>query len=218
MKKKLIRILIAVLILIVLLAVLLGLLFSNPLRFAYTVSEAEADNARLGELIDILADASADEDGNIPEMIRISIPPEIVNALLHLTAYHLSGTLKEKGAICSLEWDKDKSAVRAAASYRLPLSLNLALRASVSPSVENGVLHLPVTGFRAGYLPAPAFLLARDISEGNLKDDSQKQMLAAIHHLSPRQDGSIEVAIYPEKISNLIRFLKAQQDTPEKAE
>jgi len=220
MKKKLKRILFSLLILLVLLAVLLGLLFSNPLRFTYTVPEAEADNARLGELIDILADASADKDGNIPEIIQINLPPEIVNALLRLASYHLNGRIRETGIRCFLVWDKDQSSIRAAVSYDLPLSLELALRANVSPSVENGVAHLPVAGLRAGNLPVPAFLLPlpRSISDGDLKDDSQKQMLAAIHHLSPKQDGSIEAGIYPEKISNLIRFLKAQQDTPSSPE
>ena len=65
MKKKLKRILIVVLILVVLLIVVpLILLFSHPLRFSYMVPEAEADNVLLGELIDLLADASETEDGS----------------------------------------------------------------------------------------------------------------------------------------------------------
>lgn len=219
MKKKLKRILLVVLLLVVLLIVIpAALLLSDSLRFVYMVPEAEADNARLGELIDILADASENEDGDIPEIIQVSVPPDIVNAMLRLTAYHLNDRIGEKGVRCFLVWDKDKQAIRAAAAYDLPLSLELTLRANVSPSVENGVLHLPVTGLRAGHLPLPASLLARDIAADDIKDDSRKQLLAAIHHLSPRPDGSLEVGIYPEKISSLLRFLKTQQDTSSKPE
>ena len=75
MKKKLIiacSVLAAVLVLI---AVLAALVISGPTSFPYTVAEAEADSLLAAEIIDMISDAIVDDEGNIPEIAEIAIPP-----------------------------------------------------------------------------------------------------------------------------------------------
>lgn len=212
MRKRLKRILIGIAIFLVILLGVAALPFCAPLRYSYTVAEAEADSALIGELIDLISDASTDEDDNIPEIIQVSIPPETVNALLRAAASRISREMKDEGVMCVLEWDKDAAAIRAAAAYALPLSLSVTARVSfVSPSIENGSIRAPASGLRAGLLPLPASLINDRLSPDKIRDENLKEALAAIHHLSAAPDGSLNVGVYPEKLSNLTRVLATER-------
>ena len=205
MKKKLKIALIVFAVFIGLLVVLACLALSAPKSFPYTVADAEADALLASEIVDMISDSVVDEDGNIPEIAEISIPPGHVNALLRIAAYRLNPELKDDGIECALGWEN--AAVKAAASCALPLSLAVVLRGSASPVIENGVMHIPVSGLRAGLLPIPSSLLSRDISGEDIKDEKLKMAFDAVHHLSASPDGGLKLGVYPAKISNLIRII-----------
>ena len=213
MKKGLKRTLTVLVIVLVILLVIAALPFCAPLHYAYTAAEAEADNNLIGEFLDIVADASTDEDDNIPEIIQVSIPPDTVNAMLRAAACIVSRDLKDKGVLCALEWDGGSSTLRAAGSYDGPkLPMAVTVRAEfVSPSIRDGSVFAPATGLRAGLLPLPNSLIPGKISANDIKNDNLKQALAAIHHLSAAPDGSLDVGIYPERLSNLTRLLAGQR-------
>ena len=192
------------------LLILAVLVISAPLKYSYSVAEAEADSVLVGEIADIISDALIDEDDNIPEIVQVTIPPEHVGALLRIAGYRVNRELKDEGVLCSLAWEN--ASVKAEASYRLPLSMEATLRGNAVPSLENGVLHVPVSRLRAGLLPLPGALLVRDISEKDIKGENLKLAFEAVHHISVSQDGGLDLGIYPEKISNLIRLLVSQED------
>ena len=210
MKKKLVITLSILAVIVVLLIVLVLLALGAPLKYSYTVAEAEADSLLMSEIVDMISDSVVDDEGNIPEIAEIAIPPEHVNALLHVVGYRVNMKLKDEGIVCSLGWDN--AAVKAACSVPIPLSKTVVLRGSAAPSLENGVLHIPVSGVKAGYLPVPASLLARDITEKDIEDEKMKLAFDAIHHLATTPDGGLKLGVYPEKISNLIRILVTEED------
>jgi len=206
MKKKL---KISLFIFAALIVVLACLVLSGPKHFPYSVADAEADSLLASEIVDMISDSVVDENGDIPEIAEISIPPEHVNALLRIAAYRLNLELKDDGIECALGWDN--AAVKAAASCPLPLSLAVVFRGSAAPLIENGVIHIPVSGFRAGLLPLPGSLLARDITEKDIKDENLKLAFDAVHHLSVAPDGGVKLGVYPAKISSLIRILVTEE-------
>ena len=210
MNKHLKRILIAVAVFLAILIILAVLTIAAPLKYSYTVAEAEADSALVGEIADIISDALIDEDDNIPEIVQVTIPPEHVGALLRIAGYRVNRELKDEGVLCALAWEN--ASIKAEASYHLPLSLEVTLRGNAVPSLENGVLHVPVSGLKAGLLPLPGALLVRDISEQDIRDENLKLAFEAVHHVSVSQDGGLDLGVYPEKISNLIRLLVSQDD------
>lgn len=209
MKKKLKIALVIFLVFIVLLIVLACLVISAPKSFPYTVADAEADSLLASEIADMISDSIVDEDGNIPEIAEITIPPANVNALLRIAAYRLNLELKDDGIECALGWDN--AAVKGAASCPIPLSMAVVVRCSAAPSIENGVMHIPVSGLKAGLLPLPNALLTRDITEKDIKDEKLKMAFDAVHHLSVSQDGDVKLGVYPAKISNLIRILVTEE-------
>ena len=210
MKKKLVFTLSILAAIIVLLLVLVLLALGAPLKYSYTVAEAEADSLLTSEIVDMISDSVVDDEGNIPEIAEIAIPPEHVNALLHIVGYRVNMKLKDESIVCSLGWDN--AAVKAACSVPVPLSKTVTVRGTAAPSLENGVLHIPVNGVKAGYLPVPASLLARDITEKDIKDEKMKLAFDAVHHLATTPDGGLKLGVYPEKISNLIRLLVTEED------
>lgn len=210
MKKKLVITLSILAAIIVLLVVLVLLALGAPLKYSYTVADAEADSLLTSEIVDMISDSVVDDEGNIPEIAEIAIPPEHVNALLHIVGYRVNMKLKDEGIVCSLGWEN--AAVKAACSVPVPLSKTVVLRGTAAPSLENGVLHIPVNGVKAGYLPVPASLLARDITEKDIKDEKTKLAFDAVHHLATTPDGGLKLGVYPEKISNLIRLLVMEED------
>ena len=205
MKKKLIIVLVILAVLVALLVILACLVISAPKHFPYSVTDAEADSLLASEIVDMISDSVVDEDGNIPEIAEITIPPENVNALLRIAAYRLNMELKDDGIECALGWEN--AAVKAAASCPLPISTAVVLRGTAAPAIENGTLHLPVSGLKAGLLPLPGSLLARDITEKDIEDEKMKLAFDAVHHLSAAPDGGLRLGVYPAKISNLIRIL-----------
>ena len=209
MKKKLKIVLIIFAVIIALLVILACLVISAPKSFPYTVADAETDSLLASEIADMISDSVVDENGDIPEIAEITIPPENVNALLRIAAYRLNLELKDDGIECALGWEN--AAVKAAASCPLPLSMAVVFRGSAAPAIENGVMHIPVSGLKAGLLPLPGSLLARDITEKDIKDDKLKMAFDAVHHLSVSPDGGVKLGVYPAKISNLIRILVTEE-------
>ena len=210
MKKKVIIALSILSAIIVLFFVLVLLALGNPLKYSYTVAEAEADSLLASEIVDMISDAVVDDEGNIPEIAEVSIPPEHVNALLHIAGYRVNKELADDGVVCSLGWEN--ASVKAACSLPVPLLKTVTVRGSAAPSIENGVMHVPLNGVRAGYLPVLAALFIRDIREQDIKDEKLKQAFNAIHHLYTAPDGGLTVGVYPEKISNLIRLIVQEED------
>ena len=211
MKKKLVITLSILAAIIVLLLVLVLLALGAPLNYSYTVAEAEADSLLTSEIVDMISDSVVDDEGNIPEIAEIAIPPEHVNALLHIVGYRVNMKLKDEGIVCSLGWDN--AAVKAACSLPVPLSKTVVLRGTAAPWLENGVLHIPVKGVKAGYLPVPASLFIPDSITGkDIEDEKLKLAFDAIHHLATTPDGGLKLGVYPEKISNLIRLLVTEED------
>ena len=210
MKKKLVITLSILAAIFVLLLVLVLLALAAPLKYSYTVAEAEADSLLTSEIVDMISDSVVDDEGNIPEIAEIAIPPEHVNALLHIVGYRVNKKLEDEGIVCSLGWDN--AAVKAACSVPVPLSKTVVLRGTAAPSLENGMLHIPVSGVTAGYLPIPASLFVRDIAGKDIKDEKLKLAFDAVHHLTTAPDGGLKLGVYPEKISNLIRLLVTEED------
>ena len=210
MKKKLVIVLSILGAIIVLIIVLALLALGAPLKYSYTIGEAEADNLLASEIVDMISDAVVDDEGNIPEIAEVSIPPEHVNALLHVVGYRVNRELKEDGIVCSLGWEN--AAVKAACLLPVPVVNSVTVRGSAAPSIENGVMHIPVSGVKAGYLPVPASMFVRDITGKDIKDEKLKLAFDAVHHLSSAPDGGLKVGVYPEKISNLIRFIVREED------
>ena len=210
LKKKLVIALSIPAAIIVLLIILALLVLGAPLKYSYTVADAEADNLLASEIVDMISDAVVDDEGNIPEIAEVSIPPEHVNALLHVVGYRVNKELKDDGIVCSLGWEN--ASVRAACSVSVPVVNSVTVRGSSAPSIANGVMHVPVSGVKAGYLPLLGSLLARDIREQDIKDDKLKLAFNAVHHLSVSPDGGLTVGVYPEKISNLIRLIVQEED------
>ena len=200
MKKKLIILLSILAAIIVLILVLVLLALGAPLKDSYTVADAEADNLLATEIVDMISDVIVDDEGNIPEIAEVSIPPEHVNALLHVVGYRVNKELEDDGIVCSLAWEN--AAVKAACSLPVPVVESIAVRGSAAPSIENGVMHLPL----------PGSLLARDIREQDIGNEKLKLAFDAVHHLSSAPDGGLKVGVYPEKISNLIRLIVQEED------
>ena len=211
MKKKL-KIFLAVLAaFIVLLLVLAALVFSAPQRFPYTVSEAEADSLLASEIIDMISDALVDEDGNIPEIAEVSIPPEHVNALLRIAAYRLNRELKDDGIECALGWEN--STVKAAASIPLPVVKGINVRGTASPVIADGVLTISSLKMRAGHLPiANCGIVKEKITANDIEDEKLKLAFEAIHDLAATSDGGLKIGFYPAKISNLTRILMTEEE------
>ncbi len=210
MKKKLVITLSILATIIVLLLILVLLVLGAPLKYSYTVAEAEADSLLTSEIVDMISDSVVDDEGNIPEIAEIAIPPEHVNALLHIVGYRVNMKLKDEGIVCSLGWEN--AAVKAACFLPVPVVKSVTVRGTAAPSLENGVLHIPISGVKAGYLPIPASLLARDITEKDIKDEKMKLAFDAVHHLATTPDGGLKLGVYPEKISNLIRLLVTEEE------
>ncbi|MBR4254189.1 MAG: hypothetical protein IKQ16_03785 [Lentisphaeria bacterium] len=210
--KKTIKIVLAVLaVIVVLLLVLAALVISAPKSYPYTVADAEADAMTAAEIVDMISDAVVDDEGNIPEIAVVTIPPENVNALLRIAAYRLNREIRDSGIECSFGWDD--SAVRAEASIPLPLSLAVVARGSASPVIADGVLTVPSLSLRAGHLPVPNFGFVKDrITADDIKDEKTKLAFEAIHDLSASQDGSLQIGVYPEKISALTRLLLIEEE------
>lgn len=210
--KKSLKIALAILaVFIVLLIILAALVISAPQSFPYTVADAEADSLLASEIVDIISDAVVDDEGNIPEIAVVVIPPDHVNALLHVAAYRLNREIKDSGIECSLGWED--SAVKAVASIPLPLSLAVVARGSASPAIADGVLTIPSLGLRAGHLPIPNCGIVKEkITAADIEDEKTKLAFEAVHDLSATQDGSLKIGIYPEKISNLIRILVTEEE------
>ena len=97
MKKKLKIFFTVLAVIVILLIVIAALVISAPKSFPYTVEEAEADALTASEIVDMISDAVVDDEGNIPEIAVVTIPPENVNALLHVAAYRLNREIKESG-------------------------------------------------------------------------------------------------------------------------
>ena len=210
--KKTFRIVLAVLaVIVIILLIIAALVISGPKSFPYTVEEAEADAMTASEIVDMISDAIVDENGDIPEIAVVTIPPENVNALLHVAAYRLNRELKDSGIECSLVWEN--SAVRAEASIPLPLSLAVIARGTASPVIADGVLTVPTLSLRAGHLPVPNLGFVKDkITADDIKDEKLKLAFEAIHDLSATQDGGLQIGIYPEKISALTRLLIVEEE------
>ena len=211
MNKKLKIALIVLAVLIVLVLILDVLIISAPKSFPYTVEEAEADSLLASEIVDIISDAVADDEGNIPEVAVVIIPPEHVNALLRVTAYRLNREIKDSGIECSIGWEN--SAVKAEASIPLPLSMAVIVRGSASPVIADGVMTVPSLHLRAGHLPIPnSGIVKEKVTADDIKDEKLKLAFEAIHDLSAMPDGSLKIGIYPEKISSLIRILITEEE------
>ncbi len=210
--KKPLKIVLAVFAAVILLIVVLAaLVISAPKSFPYTVAEAESDALLASEIIDMISDSVVDEDGNIPEIAVITIPPENVNALLRITAYRLNRELKDDGIECSLAWEK--AAVNAAACIPLPLSKAVVVRATASPVIADGKLNAPAKGLKAGSLPLPGIrIIKENITADDIKDEKLKLAFEAVHDLAATSDGSLRIGIYPAKISNLTRILMTEED------
>lgn len=210
--KKTIKIVLAVLaVIVVLLLVLAALVISAPKSYPYTVADAEADAMTAAEIVDMISDAVVDDEGNIPEIAVVTIPPENVNALLRIAAYRLNREIRDSGIECSFGWND--SAVMAEASIPLPLSLAVVARGSASPVIADGVLTVPSLSLRAGHLPVPNFGFVKDrITADDIKDEKTKLAFEAIHDLSASQDGNLQIGVYPEKISALTRLLLIEEE------
>lgn len=217
--KKFITITLSVLgALVVIFVLLLLLLLSAPLKYTCTLAEAEADSLLVSEIADMISGSIMDEAGSIPEIAEIIIPPDHAAALVRLVECRINIALKDEEIPCSIEHrgstQPPESWFRVAASYPMPLSTALVLHGNVSPFIEDGVLHLPVTGLKLTHLPLPRFILpfGEVITEKDIQNNTEKLALAAIHHLSFAPDGSLKIGIYPAKLSDLTRFLIVEQD------
>ena len=209
--KKSLKITLAVLAaLIVLIVVLAALVISKPQSFPYTVEQAEADSLLASEIVDMISDAVVDDEGNIPEIAVITIPPENVNALLRIAAYHLNLELKDDGIECAFGWEN--SAVKAAACIPLPLSLAVVLRGTASPVIADGKMNAPAKNLKAGALPLPGINVVKNVTADDIQDEKLKLAFEAIHDLAATSDGSLKIGIYPAKISNLTRILMTEED------
>lgn len=211
--KKFLIIVISVLVaLVVLFGLLLLLLLSAPLKYSYSVAAAEADSLLVAEIADMFADAVTDGKGDIPEIAEITIPPDHAGALFRLAECRINISLKDEEITFTLV--RDGTAFHAAASYPLPLSTALIARGTVTPSIDDGVLHLPVTGLKLGHLPLSSSVLpfGEVITEKDIECDAGKLALAAVHHLSVTPDGGLKIGICPEKVSDLTRFLIMEKD------
>ena len=212
MKKRLKITLAGLAALIVLLLILAALIFSAPQSFPYTLAEAEADSLLATEIVDMIADAVVDEDGNIPDIAVVTIPAENVNALLRIAAYRLNRELKDEGIECSLGWVD--SSVQAAAAIPLPVVKGINVRGTVSPVIADGRLNAPVKGLRAGLLPVPNVGIVREsITADDIRDEKAKLAFEAVHDLSATSDGELKIGFYPAKISNLTRILVTEEET-----
>ena len=196
--------------LIVLIVVLAALVISKPQSFPYTVEQAEADSLLASEIVDMISDAVVDDEGNIPEIAVITIPPENVNALLRIAAYRLNRELKDDGIECAFGWEN--SAVKAAACIPLPLSLAVVLRGTASPVIADGKMNAPAKNLKAGALPLPGINVVKNVTADDIRDEKQKLAFEAIHDLAATSDGSLKIGIYPAKISNLTRILMTEED------
>ena len=79
--------------------------------------------------------------------------------------------------------------------------------------IADGVLTVPTLSLRAGHLPVPNFGFIKDrITADDIKDEKMKLAFEAIHDLSAMQDGSLQIGVYPEKISNLIRIIVTEEE------
>ncbi len=210
--KKALKIALAVLAaIIVLLVVLASLIFSAPKSFPYTVEQAEADALLASGIVDMISDAVVDDEGNIPEIAVVTIPPEHVNALLRIAAYRLNRELKDDGIECALGWKN--SAVKAAASIPLPLSLAVVLRGTASPVIADGKMNAPAKNLKAGALPLPSInIVKKNITADDIQDEKLKLAFEAVHDLAATPDGSLKIGFYPAKISNLTRILMTEED------
>lgn len=210
--KKALKIALAVLAaIIVLLVVLASLIFSAPKSFPYTVEQAEADALLASGIVDMISDAVVDDEGNIPEIAVVTIPPEHVNALLRIAAYRLNRELKDDGIECALGWKN--SAVKAAASIPLPLSLAVVLRGTASPVIADGVLTISSLKMRAGHLPVSNCGFVKEkITANDIEDEKLKLAFEAIHDLAATSDGGLKIGFYPAKISNLTRILMTEEE------
>ena len=196
--------------LIVLIVVLAALVISKPQSFPYTVEQAEADSLLASEIVDMISDAVVDDEGNIPEIAVITIPPENVNALLRIAAYRLNRELKDDGIECAFGWEN--SAVKAAACIPLPLSLAVVLRGTASPVIADGKMNAPAKNLKAGALPLPGINVVKNVTADDIRDEKLKLAFEAIHDLAATSDGSLKIGIYPAKISNLTRILMTGED------
>lgn len=210
--KKTLKIVLAILVaFIVLLLILAALVISAPKSFPYTVANAEADSLLASEIVDMIADAAVDDEGNIPEIAVISIPAENVNALLRIAAYRLNREIKEQGIECALGWEN--SAVHATACIALPCSMAVVVRGAASPVIADGVMTIPSLHLRAGYLPVSDFGFVKEkITANDIEDEKLKLAFEAIHDLSATSDGGLKIGFYPAKISNLTRILLVEED------
>lgn len=209
--KKSLKITLAVLAaLIVLIVVLAALVISKPQSFPYTVEQAEADSLLASEIVDMISDAVVDDEGNIPEIAVITIPPENVDALLRIAAYRLNLELKDDGIECALGWEN--SAVKAAACIPLPLSLAVVLRGTASPVIADGKMNAPAKNLKAGALPLPGINVVKNVTADDIRDEKLKLAFEAVHDLAATPDGSLKIGIYPAKISNLTRILMTEED------
>lgn len=209
--KKSLKITLAVLAaLIVLIVVLAALVISKPQSFPYTVEQAEADSLLASEIVDMISDAVVDDEGNIPEIAVITIPPENVDALLRIAAYRLNLELKDNGIECAFGWEN--SAVKAAACIPLPLSLAVVLRGTASPVIADGKMNAPAKNLKAGALPLPGINVVKNVTADDIRDEKLKLAFEAIHDLAATPDGSLKIGIYPAKISNLTRILMTEED------
>jgi hypothetical protein len=211
LKKSLKTALAILLALIVILVILAALVISAPKSFPYTVADAEADSLLASEIVDMIADAAVDDEGNIPEIAVVTIPAENVDALLHIAAYHLNREIKEEGIECSIYWEN--ATVKAVASIPLPLSKAVIVRGSASPVIADGVLTISSLKMRAGHLPVSSFGFVKEkITADDIEDAKLKLAFEAIHDLSATPDGGLKIGIYPAKISNLTRILLVEED------
>lgn len=210
--KKTLKIILAILVaFIVLLLILAALVFSAPKSFPYTIADAEDDSLLASEIVDMIADAAVDEEGNIPEIAVVTIPAENVNALLHIAAYRLNRELKDDDIECAIGWEN--SAVQAAASIPLPVVKGVNVRGTASPAIADGVLTISSLKMRAGHLPISDFGFVKEkITADDIEDEKLKLAFEAIHDLSSTPEGGLKIGIYPEKISNLIRILVTEED------
>ena len=210
MKKKLIIVLSIFAAIIVLLLVLVLLALGNTLKHSYSLADAEADNLVASEIVDMISDAVVDDEGNIPEIAKIVIPAENVNALLRIAAYRLNREMKDDGIECAIGWEN--SAVKAAASILLPVVRGVNVRGTTSPVIADGKLNAPIKGLKAGSLPIPGWVVKDTITADDIRNENLKLAFEAIHDLSATPDGSLKIGIYPAKISNLTRILMTEEE------
>ena len=206
-KKTLIAVLSVIAALIVIVAALALSAISRPANYVYLPEQAEADSLLVSEIVDMISDSVADDEGNIPEIAEIAIPQENVQALLRQVGYHLNLKMKEDGVSCA--FSVNGGSLQAECSYPLPRGRAVIARATASPVIRDGVLLVNLHSLRAGSLPVPKFLgLVPDrITADTFKDEEARQAFDTIHHLEIAPDGDLRIGVYPERISSLIRVL-----------